>query len=87
MKITSTTTRYGAYITEYDFSEEVWLEFKDTMRDDADFPDHDDDIRFEYQDEFVEWLQEQLAEGDTRITTAHDSPEMTGDTTKIEWSN
>jgi hypothetical protein len=87
MKITSTVTRYGAYITEYGFSEEVWLEFKDTVRDDNDFPDHDDDIRMEYEDEFLEWLRDRFVLGDARITCTDHSPEMTGDTTEIEWSN
>lgn len=86
MKLTATTTRYGAYIADYDFPKEVWLEFKDTVRDSDDFPDHDEDIKFEYREEFLDWLIERVEGGDSRITVSDTSEDMAGDTTAIEWS-
>jgi hypothetical protein len=71
----------------YEFPEDVWLDFKDTVRDNSDFPDHDEDIRFEYDEDFYEWLGEQMNSGDTRITKHGSNQIINGDYQSLEWTD
>lgn len=87
MKLISKLVANSVYHTDYIFPEEVWLDYKDTVRDNSDFPDHDEDIRFEYGYDFMCWLEEQIVAGDNRITTEERTEIINGDYKDMEWAN
>lgn len=87
MIITKRLVASVLYKQSYTFPTEVWLEFKDTVRDDSDFPDHDEDIRFEYGDDFYDWLEERFLNGDTRISIEEKENMLDGEYQALEWTD
>lgn len=58
MKIRKSYTVTAVEYETFTYTEELWLEFKDTIRDEFATEMHDEDIRVEWQDEFIDWLVE-----------------------------
>lgn len=84
MKIQDILLATVMYLDTFEFPEEVWLEFKDTVRDEDDFPEHDEDIRSEYAEDFYEWLR-QNHDSDPRITQTSTNKILNGEPQSIEW--
>ena len=84
MKIHDTLLATVKYLETYEFPEEVWLDFKDTVRDEDGFPEHEEDIRFMYSEEFYEWLNENF-ENDSRIIKTSSDKIINGEAGDIEW--
>lgn len=52
---------------QLEFPDELWQTFKDSKRDDEYYPDHEDNVRYEYEDEFIDWLHQLREAGDKTI--------------------
>jgi len=86
MKIVSELISKVVYKTYYLFPDELWEQFKDTIRDEHDIED-DEEIRYEFNYDFMCWLEEQLASGDNRITTEESEEMINGDYKYVKWDN
>jgi hypothetical protein len=81
---------YSVSAVEYvtvEFPDKYWQDFKEEIRDEIRSEMDDEDIRYEWDGEFVDWIVDKISNGDPEVSLTEHIEPITRDEMEVEWIN